>query len=75
MQCESDSAWEVYSVKVGTAAEFAPLNKLVKFEGFETSADAWTQNGFDMPQEIIDAMVPCAAVTTAYTAPIQEMYV
>ena len=68
MQCESDSAWEVYSVKVGTAAEFAPLNKLVKFEGFETSADAWTQNGFDMPQEIIDALVPGAVVTVQYSS-------
>ena len=68
MQCESDSAWEVYSVKVGTAAEFAPLNKLVKFEGFETSADAWAQDGFDMPQEIIDALVPGAVVTIRYSS-------
>ncbi len=68
MQCEADSAWEVYSVKVGTAAEFAPLNKLVKFEGFETSAAAWAQDGFDMPQEIIDALVPGAVVTIRYSS-------
>ena len=68
MQCEADSAWEVYSVKVGTAAEFAPLNKLVKFEGFETSAAAWAQDGFDMPQEIIDALVPGAVVTVQYSS-------
>ena len=68
MQCEADSAWEVYSVKVGMAAEFAPLNKLVKFEGFETSADAWAQDGFDMPQEIIDALVPGAVVTVQYSS-------
>ncbi len=68
MQCEADSAWEVYSVKVGMAAEFAPLNKLVKFEGFETSADAWAQDGFDMPQEIIDALVPGAVVTIRYSS-------
>ena len=68
MQCESDSAWEVYSVKVGTAAEFAPVNKLTKFEGFETAADAWAQDGFDMPQEIIDALVPGAVVTVQYSS-------
>ena len=68
MQCEADSAWEVYSVKVGMAAEFAPLNKLVKFEGFETSAAAWAQDGFDMPQEIIDALVPGAVVTIRYSS-------
>ena len=68
MQCESDSAWEVYSVKVGTAAEFAPVNKLTKFEGFETAADAWAQDGFDMPQEIIDALVPGAVVTVKYSS-------
>ena len=68
MQCEADSAWEVYSVKVGMEAEFAPLNKLVKFEGFETSADAWAQDGFDMPQEIIDALVPGAVVTIRYSS-------
>ena len=68
MQCESDSAWEVYGVKVGTAAEFAPVNKLTKFEGFETAADAWAQDGFDMPQEIIDALVPGAVVTVQYSS-------
>ena len=68
MQCESDSAWEVYSVKVGTAAEFAPVNKLTKFEGFETAADAWAQDGYDMPQEIIDALVPGAVVTVQYSS-------
>ena len=68
MQCESDSAWEVYSVKVGTAAEFAPVNKLTKFEGFETAADAWAQDGFDMPQEIIAALVPGAVVTVQYSS-------
>ena len=68
MQCEADSAWEVYSVKVGMAAEFAPVNKLVAFEGFETSGDAWAQDGFDMPQEIIDALVPGAVVTIRYSS-------
>ena len=74
MQCESDGAWEVYSVKVGTAAEFAPVNKLVKFEGFETAADAWAQEGFDMPQEIIDALVPGSIVTVQYSSETGNMW-
>ena len=68
MQCESDSAWEVYSVKVGTAAEFAPASDVYKRQGFETAADAWAQDGFDMPQEIIDALVPGAVVTVQYSS-------
>ena len=75
MQCEADSAWEVYSVKVGMAAEFAPLNKLVKFEGFETSAAAWAQDGFDMPQEIIDALVPGAVVTIRYSSDTGNVWI
>ncbi len=75
MQCEADSAWEVYSVKVGMAAEFAPLNKLVKFEGFETSAAAWAQDGFDMPQEIIDALVPGAVVTICYSSDTGNVWI
>ena len=74
MQCESDGAWEVYGVRVGTAAQFAPVNKLVKFEGFETSADAWTQSGFTMPQEILDALVPGSIVTIQYSSDTGNMW-
>ncbi len=74
MQCESDGAWEVYGVRVGTAAEFAPVNKLVQFEGFETSGDAWAQSGFEMPQEIIDALVPGSIVTVQYSSETGNMW-
>ena len=75
MQCEADSAWEVYSVKVGMAAEFAPVNKLVAFEGFETSGDAWAQAGFTMPQEILDALVPGAVVTIQYSSETGNIWI
>mgnify|MGYP003198854634 CR=1 FL=1 len=47
----------------------------MKFEGFETSADAWTQNGFDMPQEIIDALVPGAVVTIRYSSDTGNVWI
>ena len=75
MQCEADGEWEVYSVKVGTAAEFAPVNKLVAFEGFETSGDAWAQAGFTMPQEILNALVPGAVVTIQYSSETGNIWI
>ena len=74
MQCEASGAWEVYGVKVGKAAEFAMVKNPVEFEGFATSGDGWAQNGFDMPQEIIDALVPGSVVTISYTSETGDMW-
>ena len=60
---------------MGTAAEFAPVNKLVAFEGFETSGDAWAQAGFTMPQEILDALVPGAVVTIQYSSETGNIWI
>ncbi len=75
MQCEASGAWEVYSVKVGTAKEIPMVNKLVEFPGFACSEGAWTQNGFEMPQEIIDALVPGSVVEIAYTSENNDMWI
>ena len=75
MQCESSGAWEVYGVKVGTAVEFQMVNTPVVFEGFETKGDAWSQAGFTMPQEILDALVPGAVVEITYTSETGDMRV
>ena len=75
MQCEASEAWEVYSVKVGTAQEFKMLNNLVEFEGFNTSANGWAQAGFTMPQEILDALVPGSVVTINYSSVNNDMWV
>ncbi len=75
MQCESDGAWEVYGVRVGTAAEFKPLNHLVEFTGFAVSGGGWSQDGFDMPQEIIDALVPGSVVTISYTSEFGDIWI
>lgn len=66
VQCEGSSAWEVYSVKVGQKAEFEALAGLVNFEGFSVSAGAWAQDGKEMPQEIVEALVPGSVVTINY---------
>ncbi len=68
MQCEASGAWEVYGVRVGTAAEFKMVKNLVPFEGFAVKGDGWAQDGFDMPQEILDALVPGSVVTISYTS-------
>ena len=75
MQCESDTAWEVQAVKVGTAAEMKPLKNVVEFPDFACSADGWAQSGFAMPQEIIDALVPGSVVTISYTSESGDLWV
>ncbi len=75
MQFESDSAWEVFAVRVGTANVMKPVNHLVNFEGFATSGDGWAQAGVGMPQEILDALVPGAVVNIAYTSESGDMWI
>ncbi|MCC8137533.1 MAG: hypothetical protein LIO76_05615, partial [Clostridiales bacterium] len=36
--------------------------------------DGWSQAGFDMPQEIIDALVPGSVVTITYTSENGEIW-
>ena len=75
MQCESDTAWEVFGVRVGMASEMQMVNRVMNFEGFATSADAWAQNGFDMPQEVIDALVPGAVVSIQYASESGDLWI
>ncbi len=75
MQAESDTAWEVYGVRVGTALEMKMVNNNVAFEGFEKSADAWAQDGLDMPQEILDALVPGSVVTLNYSSESGKLWI
>ena len=74
MQCEGSSAWEVYGVRVGQKAEFFGLTNLVEFPGFAKSAGAWAQDGLEMPQEIIDALVPGSVVTISYESEDGSMW-
>lgn len=75
MQCESDGDWEVFSVKVGQQApNYVGVSNAVEFEGFVTSAGGWSQEGFEMPQEIIDALVPGSVVEITYASETGEIW-
>ncbi len=74
MQCEASGAWEVYGVKVGKVQEMKVLSQPTVFEGFVCSGDGWAQNGFDMPQEILDALVPGAVVQVSYKSDNGDMW-
>ena len=68
MQCESASDWEVFAVRVGQRANQIVLKNAVEFPGFAKSAGAWAQDGLEMPQEIIDALVPGSVVEITYAS-------
>ncbi len=68
LQCESEGKWEVFAVRVGQPSKIQALSNKVEFTGFAVAADAWAQGGFDMPQEIIDALVPGSVVELNYTS-------
>lgn len=75
IQAESDSAWEVYGARVGTASEMKMVNNNVNFEGFAVKENAWAQNGLEMPQEILDALVPGSVITLKYTSESGKLWV
>lgn len=74
-QCEGSSAWKVYSVKVGTPTAKIALSGKVEFPGFACEGGAWSQNGFEMPQEIIDALVPGTALEISFESDSGDMWI
>lgn len=75
LQCEAQTAWEVYGIKVGTKADQIALQNAVVFPDFVTSGGGWGQNGFDIPQEIIDALVPGSVIEIEYTSEDGSMWI
>ena len=75
MQCEASDEWEVYSVKVGQYAPHYGVTDAVEFEGFACKGDAWSQSGFTMPEEIIEALVPGSIVEISYTSETGDMWI
>lgn len=74
MQCEASGAWEVYSVKVGQAAKSYNLTDVVEFDGFTAKGDGWAQDGKDMTEDIIAALVPGSVVEVTYTSESGDMW-
>ncbi len=74
LQCESAGAWKVYSVKVGTKAPRKAFVPTYEFPGFSCEAGAWTQAGFDMTQEFLDAIVPGTVVEINFESASGDMW-
>ncbi len=75
LQCESDSAWEVYSVTVGQKSPVITCSNAVEVPDFAKKADAWCQDGVEMPQEVIDALVPGSVLEIDYTSESGNLWV
>ena len=63
-----------YSSSGRDSSNLFAVKGAVNFEGFATSADAWAQDGFDMPQEVIDALVPGSVVEIEYKSETGNMW-
>ena len=68
IQCEGSSAWEVFSIKVGTPTVETEFVETVAFDGFATTGSGWGQAGFDFPQEVLDALVPGSVLKLNYAS-------
>lgn len=51
------------------------MSDIVVFEGFSKKADAWAQDGLEMPPEIIEALVPGAVIEIAYKSTSGDMWI
>jgi len=74
IQCESDTPWEVFSVKIGQDSGLTELKNTTKLEGFEVSGDAWSQAGVDITEDIRNLLVPGAIVEVEYTSESGDMW-
>lgn len=68
LQCESSVDWEVYGVSVGKA--IVPAKGVTTLEGFAVKADAWSQAGIDVTDEMKTLLVPGAVINVNYSADI-----
>lgn len=74
LQCESDGAWEVYSVKIGSKSPNYVLTGAVEAEGFSVSGDGWAQNGVDVSEDFLAKLVPGSAIEIDYTSETGEIW-
>lgn len=75
MQCEAQTKWEVYGLRVGTAVNYPVISGLTAFDGFTTSGDGWGQNGAEMPQELMDALVPGSIIEISFASEDNTMWI
>ncbi len=72
---KADTSAEYVSTSTGSdRSNLCGISGAVEFEGFAVSGDGWAQNGLEMPQEIIDALVPGSVVEISYTSENGDMW-
>ena len=75
IQCESDGAWEVYGVRVGTAAEFTAANSHVDLGANGIKGDGWAQDGIELTDEMKAALVPGSVIDISYQSDTGEIWI
>ena len=75
LQCEAGSAWKVYSVKVGQKVARKVATPVASFDGFACEGGAWGQNGFDIPENVLDALVPGTALQIDFESEDGSMWI
>ena len=74
---ESDSAFEVYSVKVGMAGEVPACRKQIDV-GLSGTGDGWAQIGYDvvLPEEALNLLkTPGSVVAVQYAADTNDLWI
>lgn len=75
LQCEAASAWKVYAVSVVKLAEMVGSHNNVEFEGAACEGGAWGQNGMEMPENIVAALVPGAVINISYESETGNIWI
>ena len=75
MQCEAQTKWEVYGLRVGTKVTYPAISGLTEFAGYACAGDGWAQNGAEMTPELIAALVPGAVVEISYTSDDGDIWI
>lgn len=74
LQCESASAWEVYSVKVGMKGACAAFKADAEIPNFGVNAGAWAQAGANFTPEFLAALTPGSVVEVSYSSADGKMW-
>ena len=75
IQCESDGPWEVYGIKVGTAAEYVAANSHVDLGANGVKGDGWAQDGIELTDEMKAALVPGSVIDINYQSESGEIWI
>ena len=75
IQCESDGAWEVYGIRVGTAAEFVAANSHIDLGANGIKGGGWAQDGITMTDEMKAALVAGSVIDINYSSATGEIWI